>query len=138
MYAGFYEEGDACPEHKCVGVLGFKPVENCSCHIAPPCGGCTNNRLECSECGWKDDAPEDFHDVPVAPGLAVREYRPKPLDNSRIDYRTKSHSNCSMLVEGVYPAGATRDEVLAVVKGTFGGRFTQFGKGQFTYIAYTD
>jgi len=31
--------------------------------------------------------------------------------------------------------GAT---VESVVKGTFGGRFEQFGGGKFKYIAYTD
>lgn len=45
------EEGDNCPE--CIiGVMGFKPVENCTCFISPPCSQCVNNSLVCLNCGW--------------------------------------------------------------------------------------
>jgi hypothetical protein len=43
-----------------------------------------------------------------------------------------------MLIDGVYPLGTTREEVVALVKGTFGGRFETFGNGKFRYVAYTD
>lgn len=137
MYLGFLEEGDRCRENQCGGKLRFPKVENCSCHISPPCGACTSIRLTCDACGWVDDAPE-YIDAPVAPGLAMRECRPRPLDSTKIDYRTKRHSSCSMLIEGVYPLGTTREEVVALVKGTFGGRFETFGNGKFRYVAYTD
>ena len=136
MYAGYKEEGDKCPE-RCGGVLAYPKVENCSCHISPPCGACTNNLLTCPVCGWVEDGP-DYHDIKVAPGLYVREYKPRPLCNAKIDYRTKVHSNSSMIREGVYPEGTTQEEVRAVVNGTFGGRFEQFGNGRFKFIAYTD
>lgn len=137
MYLGYREEGDRCPEIGCNGAVAFPPVENCSCHIDPPCFRCTDNLLACPLCGWEDESPP-YIDVPVAPGLFMREHKPKPLDHTKIDYRIKMHTNSSQICEGIYPEGTTRAEVLAVVKGTFGGRFEKFGNGQFKYIAYTD
>lgn len=51
------EEGDRCPECKgrcpeCKGTMGYEPVENCYCHINPPCSNCTDNPLVCLECGY--------------------------------------------------------------------------------------
>lgn len=67
-----------------------------------------------------------------------RTWTPRPLDATKIDWRNASHSNSSMIKEGVYPEGTTIGEVEKLVKGTFGGRFIQFGGGKFKYIAYTD
>ena len=74
----------------------------------------------------------------MAPGLSMRQFKPKPLDNTKIDYRNKMYSSSSMIKEGVYPEGTTKDEVRKVVNGTFGGRFESFGGGKFKFIAYTD
>lgn len=137
MYAGFYEEGDGCPQPKCGGKLAWPKPENCSCHINPPCLACTRTVLTCKKCGWEDDPPP-HRDIVVAEGLSMREYKPRPLDSSKIDYRRKMHTHFTMIKEGVYPDGTTRAEVEKVVKGTFGGRFESFGKGKFKYIAYTD
>ena len=137
MYLGYPEEGDICKEINCNGILKYNDVEICSCHISPPCDACTSNRLTCDECGWEDESPE-YKEVYAGPGLSMREYRPRPLDNTKIDYRAKSHTNASMIKEGVYPEGTTSQEVEEVVKGTFGGRFAGFGDGKFKYIAYTD
>ena len=60
------------------------------------------------------------------------------LDPRKIDYRILPHTGASQICEGVYPEGATMEQVLAKVKGTFGGRFSHFGDGKFKYIAYTD
>lgn len=135
MYMGYFEEGDKCPE--CDGNFHYPPVENCACHINPPCSACTDNRLECDKCGYEPEEPE-YKDVPVALGLSMREYKPKPLDNMKIDYRVKMHTAATQICEGVYPEGTTRQEVEAVVRGSFGGRFEQFDNGRFKYIAYTD
>jgi hypothetical protein len=62
----------------------------------------------------------------------------RKLDQTKIDFHSKPHSSCSMIKEGVYPKGTTREEVEAKVAGTFGGRFERFGCGEFRYIAYTD
>lgn len=51
MVEEYLEKGDKCPE--CGGEMGYEPVENCSCHISPPCHRCVNNQLVCLECGWE-------------------------------------------------------------------------------------
>ena len=45
-------EDSICPE--CSGSLYYPEVENCSCHINPPCSACTDNPLTCEDCGWED------------------------------------------------------------------------------------
>lgn len=132
------DEGETCGRDGCTGKIEVKPVENCSCHINPPCSACTSPRGECPECGW--DEAEDPVDVPVV-GVYHGWHSPafdKPLDASKISWRSKPHSSCSMLIEGVYPDGTTSTEVADLVRGTFGGAFRQFGGGKFVYIAYTD
>jgi hypothetical protein len=135
MYHGYFEEGDECP--KCGSILGYPKVKDCSCHINPPCSACTSILLTCPKCCWEEDAPE-YKEVLVVPGLHERVYKPRPLDNTKIDYRIRSHTHFSMIKEGVYPEGMSKGEVSAAVKGTFGGRFEYFGNGNFKYIAYTD
>lgn len=136
MYLAYYEEGDVCPKCR-KGIIDWPPVENCSCHIDPPCSACTSRLLACPKCGWEDERP-DYKYVIIAPGLSMRENAPRPLDNSKIDYRVKMHTHFSMIKEGVYPEGTSREEVESVVRGTFGGRFELFENGKFRYIAYTD
>jgi hypothetical protein len=43
-------EGDQCPD--CDGKMIYPPVENCRCHIAPPCSACVDNELKCESCGF--------------------------------------------------------------------------------------
>lgn len=138
MYAGFYEEGDKCGASKeCNGKLHWPKVENCACHINPPCGACENNSLACNVCGWNPEEPK-YRDVQVVPELFSREYKPRQLDNTKIDFVKKSHTHFTMIVEGVYPEGTTPAQVREKVNGTFGGRFEHFGEGRFKFIAYTD
>jgi hypothetical protein len=47
------EEGDNCPE--CDGTMVFPEVENCSCHISPPCAACVSNSLTCDSCGYTEE-----------------------------------------------------------------------------------
>lgn len=47
----YLEEGDDCPVEDCEGKMGYEPVENCACHISPPCRACETNPLVCLECG---------------------------------------------------------------------------------------
>lgn len=137
MYAGYYEEGDRCPEKDCKGLFDYIRVKSCSCHINPPCSACTDAPLTCKECGFEPDEPP-HKDLPIVPGLFTREYKPKPLDKTKISYRSKMHSGSSMIKEGVYPDGTTKEEVQKEVNGTFGGRFNRFGNGRFEFVAYTD
>lgn len=51
------EKGDKCPE--CGrGIMVFGPVENCTCHINPPCNACVENPLICSICGFTEEDPD--------------------------------------------------------------------------------
>lgn len=49
------EEGDPCQREGCGGTMEFKRVEQCYCHINPPCSACENAPLICTECGFQID-----------------------------------------------------------------------------------
>lgn len=136
------DEGETCRRDGCAGKIKHRPVENCSCHINPPCGSCTDPRAYCEECDWdeRDDVKtmmNGFHVQQNKSGL-ITTYQRRELDRTKIDWHSKTHTNPSMLKEGRYPEGTTPAEVEKLVKGTFGGRFDRFSNGLFTYIAYTD
>jgi len=142
-----YEVGDVCTRNGCLGIIAEGEREgDCSCHINPPCGSCTTPREWCPECGWRlldeETTFNDFKVGPVKANGAWTHYRPRPLDPTKIDWHSKSHSNSSMIKAGVYPQSgddaADRKAVEAAVRGTFGGRFNRFGNGSFEYVAYTD
>ena len=63
---------------------------------------------------------------------------PESLKEGSLDWITYSHTNSSMLLEGVYPDDMPKDELEIRIKGTFGGRFCYRKDGRFKYIAYTD
>lgn len=137
---GVYE-GEVCNRLHCRGIIDCHPVENCSCHICPPCGSCTAPRNYCPTCGWEEADDEPFNDFIVNVDKATGVHRTwalRPLDPTKIDWHSKSRTHFSMIKEGVYPEGTTATEVLEKVRGTFGGRFEYFRDGKFKYIAYTD
>lgn len=136
------EEGDKCGVEGCDGEMYLPPVDGCSCHVSPPCNRCETNALTCRACGWTEprvpDPPQpqsksnsDWYD-------RWKAEMAKPLDNTKISYRVKTHTHFSQICEGVYPSGTTEEDVRKVVNGTFGGRFKSFGDGQFSFVAYTD
>lgn len=129
-------EWDNCPD--CGTRLKEKPVENCSCHINPPCSACTAPRMYC-DCGW-EEKPYVMNDYScrVNKKGVIKSWKLRDLDPTRIDYHIKAHTNSSQICEGVCPPGTTMEQVLEKVRGTFGGRFEQFENGKFKYIAYTD
>ena len=47
------EEGSPCPEQGCDGLMIDAEVENCSCHISPPCSACVDAGYECDKCGFQ-------------------------------------------------------------------------------------
>lgn len=134
------EEGEVCGRDGCEGVIAYTKPENCSCYISPPCSSCTGTYLHCPECDWEVEeyTMNDFVVKTNTKTGVAETWKPRPLDPTKIDWHSKSHSSCSMIKEGVYPEGTTREEVRKVVDGTFGGRFEQFGGGTFKFIAYTD
>lgn len=134
------EEGEICWRNGCRGVIALQGQDDCSCHIAPPCGHCTTAKEYCPECDWqaKDEDRISFRHLGGGIAEMLKGPQPRPLDPRKIDYRIHPHSGASQIVEGVYPEGTTQAEVEARVAGTFGGRFDRFGAGKFKYIAYTD
>jgi hypothetical protein len=136
-----YCEGDVCGRSNCKGLLKEHDVENCSCHINPPCGSCTAPRGYCETCGWEESEDEIVNDYVVSVDKSTGVYRSwelRPLDPSRLDWHSKPHTNASMIKEGVYPPDMSREDVEKKVRGTFGGRFEYLKDGKFKYIAYTD
>lgn len=136
-----YAAGDICHRNNCKGVIKEFEVENCSCHINPPCGACTEDRAYCPECDWhgKDDQYINDYRCTVDPATQViKAFELRKLDPSKLDWHSKPHTHFSMIKEGVYPPEMIRSEVEAAVAGTFGGRFEYFGGGKFKYVAYTD
>lgn len=137
-----YEEGELCWRNGCHGVIAQGKTEGCSCFISSPCSACMTPKEYCPSCDWRSrDEDDTFNDcvVKYAPDKwTIEKWQPRPLDPRRLDYHSKSHSNSSMIKEGVYPNGMTSKEVEEKVRGTFGGRFESFGDGKFRYIAYTD
>lgn len=154
MSAVGYGEGETCGRDGCVGVIDMHPVENCSCHISPPCSACTDPRNFCPECDWEEaDDPAPASPPPKkeqqAAWAAQREkWKPRTLadlDGSKIDWiHVPSDSTCSMIKEGVYPEGVPREKLVKAINGTFGGSFLyhyapENGKpGRFKFLAYTD
>lgn len=136
------DEGEICGRNGCTAVIELKESDrSCSCHINPPCSACTEAREWCPECGY--ERKDDF----VMNGYVVNQnktkdvfrcWEPRKLDDTKIDWHSKSHTSSSMIKEGVYPEGTSMAEVRKLVDGTFGGRFERFGAGKFTFIAYTD
>jgi len=58
------DEGSKCPIQGCSGVLRFRPVKDCACHIRPPCSHCEDNPPRCEACEWAIGDPVE----PVEPG----------------------------------------------------------------------
>jgi len=141
-----YCEGEICNRNGCPGHIQTPMAEGCRCHISPPCSACTAPRSYCPECDWREsEEPQPEYKMSDAEKAGMEKWakemdalRNRPLDNTKIDYRTRSHSHMSQICEGVYPEGTTCEEVRKVVNGTFGGRFEHFGNGRFKFIAYTD
>jgi hypothetical protein len=136
MKIGF-EENDSCNREGCIGIIKNHLVENCSCHISPPCSSCTSPRGYCEVCGW-DEADDEVPEQKYTGQLYVAP-KPKELDSTVVDWRAYStNTGCTMIKRGVYPPSATIEDVRKVVNGTFGGRFNYFKNGKFEFVAYTD
>lgn len=139
-----YLEGDTCRRNGCEGTIQERPVENCSCHLYPPCSSCTAPRAYCDECEWDEaDEPQDMSDritIDISTGFVTSISQPREFDRTKIDWKFIPHTHFTMKKVGVFPPGTSRKEVEAEVRGTFGGRFEKFNEEtcEFSYIAYTD
>lgn len=146
------ECGEVCNRKGCMGVIELSETNlSCSCHINPPCSYCVDDRHYCPECNWM--AIEEQKDYPIkgAQGLynrmMAREENHADLINKKmkgllpidkLEYLIKPHTHFSMICEGVYPSGTTREDIVKKISSSFGGRFEYFRNNKFKYIAYTD
>lgn len=153
-----YLKGESCNRDGCVGVIDEHESESsCSCHINPPCSYCTDSREYCPVCEWdgreeqlekqykplKNDAQSVYNRMMAKEDTQIHkidQMRAGKLPVDKLTWYSKGHTHFSMEKIGAFPKGATRTAVESEVKGTFGGRFTEFNteSGRFTYIAYTD
>jgi hypothetical protein len=151
-----YCKGDLCNRDGCNGIIDEHEKEGgCSCHINPPCGYCTTSTEYCPKCEWDGREEQMEHEYVAAKNTDVeywqkqqREFEERrnklqaqmrgELPVEKFDYENLGHTHFSMVKQGVYPNGMTREEVLSKVNGTFGGRFEYFGENKFKFIAYTD
>lgn len=140
-------EDEPCNRNGCAGVIKLEPVENCSCHISPPCSACVDQAAFCPVCEWNSAEEVVINNYVVQVDKDTGAYKSwalRPLDETKIDWRWASHTNSSMIKEGVYPAGIKYEDLLKAINGTFGGRFEYHAKpengrpGRFKFIAYTD
>jgi hypothetical protein len=51
FYGTTLSEALAKAQEKYIDTLELEKVDDCYCHIATPCGLCTDAKLVCSECG---------------------------------------------------------------------------------------
>lgn len=152
-----YAKGDVCNSDGCKVIIQKHDKDGgCSCHINPPCSYCETPSEYCPGCGW--DAYEEYNDSlnsykPSQEQLDAwdkqhkqreereSEFRKIMFSNDPVtefNYLKKNHTHFSMEVEGYYPPEMSREDVYKEVKGSFGGRFTKFQNGRFSFIAYTD
>ena len=133
------EEGDICPEN-CGGRLHWPKTVNCSCHISPPCGGCTDKVLACNSCGWETE-----RQVHRCSSNTVTPWERKKSshdlgDGKRIfDYDYDSRSGSTMVFRGRYEGAVTSADIIACLgDGTFGHRGPTMSNGRFVYTKITD
>ena len=53
---GIFED-ETCGRGGCEGVMKRSSDDGCSCHIAPPCGHCTDATYQCSICEFETEPP---------------------------------------------------------------------------------
>lgn len=140
-------EGAKCPDAECDGTMEYPKIENCSCHINPPCFACSSAVLTCSECGHEDTpepAPEiEYGYRPFCSGVSER-YVKNPStdlgDGKRIfDYDYDGRSGSTMVWRGKYEGPVTADDIINHFgDGTFGHRGPSIYNGNFLYTLITD
>lgn len=142
------EEGCKCPEcHE--GTMAIPPTKNCSCHINPPCGACTEKLLTCDSCGWEFE-PEP----PPAPTQSQVNSWAKYMEDMEaarqrghafshggrvFNIRYDSSSGSTMVFSGQYEGPVTAKDIFDHIgDGTFGHRGPSLSNGRFTYTKITD
>ena len=132
-------EGCPCPKD-CGGMLYYPLVENCSCHINPPCAACISVKLTCNECGEEfRKAEKSFYIYPWA--LPQREKPSHDLGSGKriFDYSYDGRSGSTMVYQGRYEGDVSPQDIIKLFgDGTFGHRGPSMYNGRFTYTKITD
>ena len=136
------EEGSKCLEDGCDGAMEYPPVENCSCHINPPCGACTGQRLTCTDCGAQEeryDPPAVVYEAPLAPIMRYKQETDLGDGKRLFDCRYDGSSGSTMVWTGRYEGNVTSADIMkAFGDGTFGHRGPSIYGGHFKYTLITD
>lgn len=137
------EEGQNCPE--CNKALMKFHVENCSCHISPPCSSCTDAPLMCQGCGYtyeferevyKSSKTADYSYMPYG-----RKSRVADLGDGKklLDFEYDSSSGSTMVYRGKIEGNVTPKDILDYFgSGTFGHRGPSILGNSFTFTKITD
>lgn len=144
------EEGCKCPECE-DGTMEIPRTKNCSCHINPPCGACTDKLLTCDSCGWEfePESPTRIEPTQQDRDAWAKYQRDWEAARSRghtfpnggrifnIDHDGRSGS--TMVFRGQYEGEVTAKDIFEYLgDGTFGHRGPSLGNGRFTYTKITD
>ncbi len=142
MTTPLIDENSACPD-ECGGVLHYPKVDNCSCHINPPCSACTDITLTCDNCGWEQEylAPIDS-----SKSYALPEYKPFTGYEYQIAEGKRLHSvfydgssGSTMVFKGKIEGDVSAQEIFEKLgDGTFGHRGPSIFGNTFTYTKITD
>lgn len=138
------EEGCICPECR-QSKLIYGVVENCSCHIAPPCDACVSNPLRCKSCGWEYEAPSralvptDICGIFSVIYPNRRKIHVFKHGGRIMDWDYDSSSGSTMEYHGKYNGPVTNEDILEYFgSGTFGHRGPFLHGGRFTFTKITD
>ena len=130
-------EGDPCPQ---CGESTVKEIENCSCHISPPCSACVDALLFCRKCGWEDEPIKyEPSTVSVEPYKHVQSTRDLGNGKRILNYQMDSNSGSTMVYTGYYEGDVTWADIIGCFgDGTFGHRLGVLHNGYFKYTKITD
>ncbi len=118
-------EGVECRDPKCTGTLEFPPVENCSCHINPPCSACTLVELECTVCGMTE---KEWSGIDPNNDMLTEdedEAKRKEFDAVMRERSTKRHLHPEQLTEILEEEGRAKQLANAIEKTLSGAAHPQ-------------
>ena len=119
-------------------------VENCSCHINPPCSACVNNQAECKDCGWQEPVPADepasASPQAYAPYVPFKGYEYKIGEGKRLhSVFYDGRSGSTMVFRGEIEGDVSAKEIFDLLgDGTFGHRGPVIHGKTFEYTKITD
>jgi len=52
-------DGSKCPRKDCAGTVVLSEVDDCQCHINPPCEACVESGFCCDTCDWESSNEDE-------------------------------------------------------------------------------